>query len=73
MRKKLLVRKIRRKRKITTFYGPKDTRFNVAFNRPSFGAPGLDLVGPHVNFGMTERCVELEKSGKVMELKRVEY
>lgn len=60
-------KRMRRKKSVTSFYSnyPKgDTRFNVKFERPSFGAPGLDLCGPHVSFGATERAMELEKERK---------
>ena len=61
-RVKASARRVKRKVARTSFYGThKDTRFNVGFERPSFGAPGLDLCGPHVSFGATERSVELEK------------
>ena len=59
---KLPVRREKRKVSQTSFYViRKDTRFNVAFERPSFGGPGIDLCGPHVSFGATKRSIELEK------------
>ena len=65
------VRRIKRRRATTTFYGPKDTRFNVAFNRPPFEGPGIDLCGPHVSFGATKRQQELDLWGNEEDISKI--
>lgn len=56
----------RKKRKVSygSFYGTfKDTRFNVAFERPSFG--------PHVKFGETERQQEVDLWGNEEDISKI--
>lgn len=57
------VRRIKKRRATTTYYGPKDTRFNVAFERPSFG--------PHVKFGETERQQEVDLWGNEEDISKI--
>ena len=57
-------KRIRRKKSVTSFYSnyPKgDTRFNVKFERPSFGGPGTGYCGWCVHFGQTKKAMEIEK------------